>query len=235
MAHLRPQPPEPSTIRRFPMVRNDPAPTTAPVTTTSSQSASPQPPMSVRPPARPKVVPLAPQRYKVQFTASAEMYAKLRQAQDLLRHQVPDGDLGKIMERALTALIKDLERGKIGATERPRGNRVTAPDSRHIPAEVKRTVWSRDAGQCAFVAHTGRRCTERAFLEFHHVVPHGAGGKATLDNIELRCRAHNGYEAEMFFGQRMLAGVKDCSYENEGRLGMLPDYPSISGRMSSGN
>lgn len=139
------------------------------------------------------------------------------------------------MERALTALIKDLERGKIGATERPRGNRVTAPDSRHIPAEVKRTVWSRDAGQCAFVAHTGRRCTERAFLEFHHVVPHGAGGKATLDNIELRCRAHNGYEAEMFFGQRMLAGVKDCSYENEGRLGMLPDYPSISGRMSSGN
>ena len=39
-----------------------------------------------------------------------------------------------------------------------------------------------------------------ALLEFHHVVPYGAGGKATVENIQLRCRAHNGYEAERFYG-----------------------------------
>ena len=43
------------------------------------------------------------------------------------------------------------------------------------------------------------RCTERAFLEFHHRQPYAAGGKATVDNIELRCRAHNAYEAQLFF------------------------------------
>jgi len=26
------------------------------------------------------------------------------------------------------------------------------------------------------------------------------GGEPTVDNIELRCRAHNGYEAELYFG-----------------------------------
>jgi hypothetical protein len=39
------------------------------------------PPAIAPPPARPAIVaPLAPQRYKVQFTASVEMYRKLRNA-----------------------------------------------------------------------------------------------------------------------------------------------------------
>jgi 5-methylcytosine-specific restriction endonuclease McrA len=37
-------------------------------------------------------------------------------------------------------------------------------------------------------------------LEFHHVVPFADGGKATVENIELRCRSHNQYEAERWFG-----------------------------------
>jgi hypothetical protein len=31
------------------------------------------------------------------------------------------------------------------------------------------------------------------------VVPYAVGGKATIANIQLRCRAHNGYEADTFF------------------------------------
>jgi hypothetical protein len=69
-----------------------------------------------------------------------------------------------------------------------------------VPAEVKRTVWLRDLGRCAFVGEGGRRCNERAFLEFHHVKPYAAGGVATADNVELRCRGHNAYEADLFYG-----------------------------------
>jgi len=72
-------------------------------------------------------------------------------------------------------------------------------DSRHIPAAVKREVWKRDSGRCAFVGTLGR-CTEEAFLEFHHVIPFAEGGAATTTNIELRCRAHNAYEAQQHFG-----------------------------------
>jgi len=164
-------------------------------------------PSSVR---RPVIAPLAPQRYKVQFTANAETHAKLLRPQELLRPEISDGDVGEIIDRALTALLKDLTKRKFAATDRPResgpdrprGSRGTVPRSRHIPAEVKRTVWTRDGGQCAFMAHDGRRCTERVFLEFLHVAPHCAGGDATVENIQLRCRAHNGFEAEMFFGRR---------------------------------
>ena len=138
----------------------------------------------------------------VQFTASAALHEKLRQAQALLRHQIPDGDLSKIFDRALTALLQDLAKKKLAATERPRASQGKACGSRHIPAEVRRAVWSRDGGRCAFVADTGRRCTEEAFLEFHHVVPHAAGGAATAENIQLRCRAHNGYAAARDFGRR---------------------------------
>jgi hypothetical protein len=152
-------------------------------------------------PARPPVVsPLAPDRYEIRFTASAQTRDKLRRAQDLLRHAVPGGDLAEVFDRALTALLEDLARKKFAATARPRASRGTAPGSRDVAAKVQRAVWFRDRGSCAFVSKSGRRCNATAFVEFHHVEPHGVGGEATVDNIQLRCRAHNQYEGELFYG-----------------------------------
>jgi len=62
-------------------------------------------------------------------------------------------------------------------------------------------VWGRDGGRCAFHGTQGR-CGETSWLEFHHVRPFAAGGEATCENIELRCRAHNVYEADQYFGFR---------------------------------
>jgi 5-methylcytosine-specific restriction endonuclease McrA len=150
------------------------------------------------------VKPLAPERYKIQFTVSREVYEKLRHAQDLLRHAVPDGDPSVIFERALALLVTDLERTKIGATDRPRTPRprIARPvnvASRRIPAAIKRFVWQRDGGQCAFTGPQGR-CTATGFLEYHHVVPFAAGGEMSAGNIVLLCRTHNQYEAERYFG-----------------------------------
>ncbi|MDQ7841798.1 MAG: HNH endonuclease signature motif containing protein [bacterium] len=191
IASLRPQAPVPDQIRKLPPPRQP--------------EASPPPPS---PPSRPlTVAPLAPERYRIQLTVDADTIQKLRGVQALLRHQIPDGDLAKILDRALTALLRDLSRQKFAATDRPRPSQGSAADprhdprhdprrgSRHIPAEVRRAVWARDGGRCGYVGEGGR-CDERGFLEFHHVVPHASGGAATIDNIQLRCRAHNAYEAE---------------------------------------
>jgi hypothetical protein len=148
---------------------------------------------------RPVVAALAPERYKIQFTASREMHERLRYAQDLLRHVVPNGDVAVVFDRALSALLEQLEKQKCAATSRPRDPRPSAPGTRTLPAAVRREVWRRDQGRCAYVGARGR-CTERGFLEFHHVVPFAAGGTAEPKNIELRCRAHNLYEAELYFG-----------------------------------
>jgi 5-methylcytosine-specific restriction endonuclease McrA len=125
--------------------------------------------------------------------------AKLRYAQALLSHAVPSGNVDQIFDRALDALIRQLEKRKIGSTSRPRHS-APSVRVRHIPAEVRRTVWERDGGQCTFVSAAGRRCRERRFLEWDHIEPVACGGKATTQNIRLRCRAHNQYEAEHAFG-----------------------------------
>jgi hypothetical protein len=199
VARLRPQPPVPDMIRKLPA--RVPEMTHTPTPSSAAQDAAPA--------RRSVVTPLAPQQFKIQFTADAALHEKLRQAQALLRHQIPDGDLCKIFDRALTALLQDLAKKKLAATERPRAGPSIACGSRHIPAAVRRAVWHRDGGRCAFGAADGRRCTEEAFLEFHHVVPHAVGGPTTAENIQLRCRAHNGYEAERDFGRRLRLGVRE--------------------------
>ena len=145
-------------------------------------------------------MPLSPDRYKLQVTIGGETLEKLRLAKDMLRHALPSGDEAVLLDRALTSLLADLARRKFAATDRPRPGNGATPGSRHIPAEVRRAVWLRDLGRCAFVARDGRRCGERAFLEFHHLRPYAVGGEATVDNIQLRCRRHNDYEGKTFFG-----------------------------------
>ncbi len=182
------------------------------------------------------VAPIAPLRYLVRITVSEATHRKLERARDLLRHQIPDGDLAAIVDRALTVLLEQAERTKFAATARPapirssrpaptgvsrpvnggaqvqsaqsqwpqsqwpqvqspqRQSRGRSKRSRRIPAGVRRAVWARDEGHCAFVGIDGR-CGETGFLEFHHVVPFAAGGPSTVANLQLRCRAHNAHEA----------------------------------------
>jgi hypothetical protein len=152
------------------------------------------------PPRSPAVVaPLAPERYKVQLTIGRDTHDKLRRVQDLLRHSIPDGDPAAIFDSALSLLLVELEKQKLAATGRPRPPRSTKTGSRHIPSSVKREVWARDGGRCAFRGEH-RRCDETGFLEYHHVVPYADGGEAAATNIELRCHAHHAYESERRFG-----------------------------------
>ncbi|HEU0090598.1 MAG TPA: HNH endonuclease, partial [Vicinamibacteria bacterium] len=155
----------------------------------------------------------SPERYRVQFTIGKESHDKLRRVQALLRREIPDGDPGAIFDRAIALLLERVEKEKLGAATKSRAPRAIRPGtdspvssgrltSRHTPSHVKRSAWRNDGGQCAFVSKDGRRCTERAFLEFHHVRPYSLGGPTSTENISLRCRRHNQYEAELVFGPR---------------------------------
>jgi hypothetical protein len=167
------------------------------------------------PPLRAAVVtPLAPERYKLQVTLTRETHEKLRRAQALARHTVPNGDVGSILDRALTLLIDELERRRFARVASPRSSPEGTTAGRHIPAPVRRAVWQRDEGRCAFVGAAGR-CRETAFLEFHHVEPYAAGGEATTDNIQLRCHAHNQYEARLFFGDALVRDRQERILEHD--------------------
>src|SRR5262245_50188474 len=120
VAALHPQPPVPSSVRKLPQtpwgdsrstalaVHGDlpvshseaGAPPTADAVLEASGAAEAQAP--VQPGPRAAVRPLAPERYLVKFTASRATHEKLREAQALLRHQVPSGDIAEIVDRGLT-------------------------------------------------------------------------------------------------------------------------------------
>jgi hypothetical protein len=210
VAGLVSQPDVASSLRQLPDKRGSkPESRISPLELLVPSAITPPSDMGIRPdslalslatPAGPRSVtaPLGGERYLLRVTLSATAHEKLERARALLRHRIPNGDLAAIVERALTTLVDQLERRKHAATARPSTDKVaTALTSRHVPAAVKRAVWSRDHGRCAFVGSDGR-CTEVGFLEYHHVVPFGASGATNTENLELRCRAHNAYEATLF-------------------------------------
>lgn len=200
LARLRPQPDAPAVVRKLPTPKRAAAPPVPLASEGREAYELTQAPQSVAVPAvrPPEIKPLTPERFKVQFTVSRDTYDKLRQVQDLLRHTIPNGDPAAIFDRALSLLLAELENTKFAAVRHPRPDRTAKPGSRHVPAAIRREVWRRDGGQCAFRGEHGR-CSETGFLEFHHVVPFARGGATTSQNLELRCRTHNAYEAERDF------------------------------------
>jgi hypothetical protein len=153
---------------------------------------------------REPMVPLAPARYKVQFTASAELRDKLERLTALM----PEADLAAVIEAAVTEKLERLEAKRYGNVKKPRKTLEeadTAPGARNIPAPVRRFVWKRDGGQCTFRGTDGRRCSERHRLQFHHDNPFARGGDRSADNIRLLCKAHNLYMAEKDYGKDVIA------------------------------
>ena len=224
-ARLNPKPDVPSTIRKVVGAAATSAPPSLALLSDppASPEAAPTPVSS--PPAtlpiavvaqRPEIRPLTPVRYRLQLTVSKETHDRLRRMQNLLCREIPDGDPAAIFERSLELLERQVERKKLAAARKPRTPRPPKEGTRDIPPDVRRTVWSRDGGQCAFRGRTGR-CPQRRYLEWHHIHPHGHQGKATVENISLRCRAHNVYESEQVFGR--FEPFQNGSREHRGKAG----------------
>ena len=113
----------------------------------SRESAAPGPdpqlcPHAVRQPAlacpvrrprtalvRQRVEPLSPGRYKVQFTASAELRDKLERLTALMRSAVPDGDLGAIIDGPSP---RSSSGSKPGASRRRSAPRKSLGRHRHV-------------------------------------------------------------------------------------------------------
>ena len=216
VAEIAPRPDVPATMRKLPERRTLEAPgfpggadrVTVPVLRPDGVG-SPAPAS-----ASPTVVqPLALARYKVQFTASAKLQGKLERLRALMRSQVPDGDLAAIIEQAVTEKLERLEARRFARTKTPR-KRLEENDptssSRHIPAAVRRAVSERDGDRCRYVDETGKRCSGRGRLEFHHRHPFGLGGDHSPQNIGLLCRVHNQYLAQHDYGKQAMARYRLC-------------------------
>jgi hypothetical protein len=156
------------------------------------------------------IEPLAAGRYRIQFTASAELREKLERLQDMMGSSGGGASLAAVIEAAVSEKLQRLEARRRGLTSKPRKTVAaseTGPGARYITAAVRRAVWARDQGRCRFVDVEGRRCTARRRLQFHHRQPYGLGGDRSVGNISLRCPLHNKYLAEIDYGRATVAAA----------------------------
>ncbi len=237
-----PEPFVPDSIRKLPTpaapARSIPPPTatlfSAPVPTTP---APPPPSTPARPPEparKPKVEPLAPDAYLVQFTANKKVRDLLAQAKELFRHELPNGDLATLVEKAFELLVADKMKARFGVGARPRATSKTSPGkspSRHVPMAKRRELACRGKLQCEFVGTDGRRCTETAGLEIDHVESFAR----TRDHASLRllCRAHNQLEAEKLFGRNFMARKRAEAKATRASAGRAPAEEEVT-RASAG-
>jgi len=195
-----------ASIRRFP---NRPsAGGVAPVQLGAPRVASPRLRSALSPARSSTIDPHAPDRHLVRFTASTELRDKLERLQALMRSSVPDGDLARLVDIAVSEKLERLEAKRFAKTKTPRKSLAEAdskPSSRHIPAPIRPTVHARDGGRCAYRDRLGRRCAKRHDLEFHHKKPFARGGDHSPPNLTLMCRTHNTLMAELDYGKDVMA------------------------------
>src|SRR5438128_1313576 len=215
VARISPQTPVPTAVRKLPdrcTSARQPATLSfgiaVPVATSDSPPALafvPPTAPAPRPDARRALVkPLVEDTFKFQFTASRACHDKFRQAQDLLRHRIPNGDVAAIFEKALDLVIEQMKKERFGAGRKPRQGPTEdakPSSSRHIPDAMKREVYERDGARCTFTDEDGRRCGETGALEFDHLDGFARTHLHTADRIRLLCRAHNQHAAEQMYGR----------------------------------
>ena len=162
----------------------------------------------------------AAQLYSMQFTTTAEHAELVERARALLSHSAGKVSLGELHLQAMRLLVKSLEKRRFGSeeglapqseaavTEIPRERRQRG---RYIPARLRRAVYERDQGRCAYVDERGVRCGEAHRLEVHHLRAFALGGVHELQNLSLRCKAHNTLAAEQDFGREYVAHQRERS------------------------
>ncbi len=219
VASLKPRPAPREGIRKLPEPGRTAPEASKPVTTSTSKGEAVAGPGTASLPAEPPPALIEAHRPRTaEMRAVSEGQWSLRATIDrackddletltmLLSHKVRRGDLAAVLHEAIRCGLE--KHGKRKGAVRP-GRKVApkaAPskDPAGIPAEVRRQVWERDGGRCAWTGPDGRRCGSRWQLEVDHVDPVARGGTSALGALRVLCRMHNLLYAEQVYGREFM-------------------------------
>ena len=197
--------------------------------------------------------PLGDERYLIRFTADRELHAQIQEL------KIPDAPSGsgrgrgegpresrcRSAQTGARAEIRSVFGPANGAARADRGNRVgqTNRTSRIEPNTPPRLLLhdrfrprfaarfrKETASAARSYRQTGRRCSSRDFLEFHHREPWARQQSHAIDGITLRCRAHNQYEAEREFRSKAHAALSQAGSRTDRSVALRNLNDVLAGR-----
>jgi len=184
-----------------------------------------------KPARRDAAEPLTADLSRLHITVSRRFLEKLQAARAALSHSRPSASAEEILEAGLDLVLRRDAKRK-GLVQKPRKEmprkekpRKEMPSQEmpsqempsqemppkenpsaesHVPAAVKRQVWTRDGGHCQWPLESGGVCGSTLRVELDHRVPLALGGASTADNVRLLCRVHNDLAARRVFGDEWM-------------------------------
>ena len=162
-------------------------------------TAPPRPALSIKP--------ISEELRVLRVTVGRDFVADLESVRAALSHQIPDGNLEKILHACIRRTLRECERRRKGAGKPRAGSPTSAAVGRYVPAAVRAEVWRRDEARCTFVGTSGNRCGSTHQLQLHHVRPFAKGGESTVSNLTLLCARHNRFLADQDYGAEHMARV----------------------------
>jgi 5-methylcytosine-specific restriction endonuclease McrA len=195
--------------------------TSAPAPTSTPTSTAAQHPPATE-------VPLTATLTRLHLTVSRGFLAKLTSARSARGHARRGATAEAILEEALDLLLAREPKRREAKADRPLGTpRPSAPG--HVPAEVRREVWARDAGRCQWPLDGGGICGSTHRPELDHAWPRARGGPPTVANLRILCEAHNKEAARRAFGAPWMARFRTGTKPPAGET---PDPPPVPGEAS---
>jgi hypothetical protein len=190
-------PVEPGQSHPFQPVETDlsqPTQAQAPARTTVPAAA----PLLPKPARRDAAEPLTEDLSRIHVTVCRRFLEKLEAARAALSHSRPGATNEGILEAGLDLLLERHAKRR-GLVKKPQNKTRPCVES-HIPAAVKREVWTRDEGRCQWPVQSGGICGSTQRVEFGHRTSKALGGGSTANDLRLLCRFHNQLEAKQVFG-----------------------------------
>ncbi|MDG0816003.1 HNH endonuclease [Bdellovibrio svalbardensis] len=138
----------------------------------------------------------ADESVRVELTLSRELHDKIKQAQELLSHSLPSGDLVAFLEFVSDKVIKQKTavRGKSQVTNCDRAAGENLQASSTATVAVRSTIYKHVLQKqkcCQFKDASGKQCGSRWHLQIDHVQPRWAGGGNEVENLQVLCAQHN--------------------------------------------
>ena len=130
------------------------------------------------------------EKYRLEFSVSAEAMNKIKRAKSLLSTKYPkEVKLETLLEELLDNYLNNNDPERREDHNNIKLNKLER--TRYIPQKIKDLVYRRDGERCSFISKNGRRCGSTWNLQYDHIVPFGKGGYNSPENLRLLCGRHN--------------------------------------------